>query len=90
MVSMRFLQNELGTLNPAGLIRVYNSHVIVLKCVSSGDYSMRRLTAPGGVPLTVISQSTVQPAPYTLFQCYGCYGQVEVVRAVKIIPVYYC
>ena len=61
---------------------------------------MRRLTAPGGVPLTVISQSTVQPAPYskstvqpapyTLFQCYGCYGQVEVVRAVKIIAVYYC
>ena len=71
---------------------------------------MRRLTAPGGVPLTVISQSTVQPAPYTLsteqpapytlstvqpapytlFQCYGCYGQVEVVRAVKFIPVYYC
>jgi len=46
------------------------------RLLDNGKYNMRRFTTFGGVPYTVISASTLQPASYTLFQCYGCYGQI--------------
>jgi len=40
------------------------------RLLDNGKYNMRRFTTFGDVPYTVISASTLQPASYTLFQCY--------------------